>query len=524
MLLPLCLLVHTSNILGIFNDPFEFEGDYGNEINPTREKVFELVVSKEALSKNLTDSQIKNLMGNMHANEEEIKAYREFRVSEATRLEREYGPTLSEVVTQELIQEIEKKQIELQESGFTKQELDNILHFVEKYKDQKIFHFLRNNPSDLLGLDLFLKQKASQEGKSFDLPLLSSARTLEGQNGFELKKNLLDAVFTKETFDLATPKEKVRKSLEKLKPNYLESFFGKGASNQDIEAFSSPAGQTFFFWMYHALNLHLLSQKPGLIEEINRVKDLFVKTLGNSESRANAFREKFIEADSGVVFTQESDALFARKLTDDRFFLPVDKQNPNDGAFVFMRSDLWEPDYAMISLDEYEKFDEGCINAVLATLKETGQKFILASCHGHSTQPEDGRLQIKLLMKKFYELKIIYPDLQIIIGMDANTKSKDDVEQFKKVLDENGLIATNVGPTTIKKRMVTVQHGKAGRFAIDEEDYVITLSPHRGGHFQIGTTTVGFKEGKADTNTPLPNILNQSDHYTVGAELIRAKN
>ena len=27
-LLP-CIVIHTANILGIFTDPFEFEGDYG---------------------------------------------------------------------------------------------------------------------------------------------------------------------------------------------------------------------------------------------------------------------------------------------------------------------------------------------------------------------------------------------------------------------------------------------------------------------------------------------------------------
>ena len=57
-----CLVVFTSNILGSFNDPFEFEGDYGEEMNSVRKDVFELVVSKEALARNLTDSQIKELI------------------------------------------------------------------------------------------------------------------------------------------------------------------------------------------------------------------------------------------------------------------------------------------------------------------------------------------------------------------------------------------------------------------------------------------------------------------------------
>ena len=36
------------NILGSLSDPFEFEGDYGPEINPIRHKVFELVCVKRS--------------------------------------------------------------------------------------------------------------------------------------------------------------------------------------------------------------------------------------------------------------------------------------------------------------------------------------------------------------------------------------------------------------------------------------------------------------------------------------------
>lgn len=32
----LSIVIHTENILDIFTDPFEFEGDYGPEVNPTR--------------------------------------------------------------------------------------------------------------------------------------------------------------------------------------------------------------------------------------------------------------------------------------------------------------------------------------------------------------------------------------------------------------------------------------------------------------------------------------------------------
>lgn len=68
--------------------------------------------------------------------------------------------------------------------------------------------------------------------------------------------------------------------------------------------------------------------------------------------------------------------------------------------------------------------------------------------------------------------------------------------------------------------MVTSQHAKAGRAAIDEEDYLIILKPEKGGRYALTQPTVGFSEEKQDINTALPNVNNASDHYPVGATLI----
>lgn len=64
MVSSLLLIVYTANILSSFNDPFEFEGDYGPEINPIRQKVFEQVIPQEAFAKHLTDSEIMHLIAN----------------------------------------------------------------------------------------------------------------------------------------------------------------------------------------------------------------------------------------------------------------------------------------------------------------------------------------------------------------------------------------------------------------------------------------------------------------------------
>jgi hypothetical protein len=517
------LIIHTSNVLGSFNDPFEFEGDYGSEVNPVRQKVFELVVSKEALSKNLNDSQIRQLMEKEDVNEIEIKNYRKILLSQAIEEDRSHGPLLSELVTPDLINDLVEKQQELQNAGFNKNDLQDIVIFINQYADKKVFHFLRNNPSELLSFDKALRDKASREGKKFNLPILSSTQTLNGRNSEELKKDLLQILFNAENLSITKPKELLGKSISQLDKDFLEQFFGENAKSEDLQVFCTPAGQIFFYWLYQALNLHLISEDQNMIDQINKVKEIFAHTIGDPQVRAEIFREKLIAADSGIVFTQESDVFVPQTLLKDGLFLPVDKQNPQDGTFIFLRSDLWESDYDIISLEEYEGFTKGRVNLILAKSKLTGEKFLLASAHGNSTRSEDGRLQISFVVKKFEELsqKPENTGLQLVIGTDANTKTEEDVRLLREHLDILGLIGTNVGPTTIKKRMVTVQHGKAGKFAVDQEDYLIVLKPEKGGRFLLTQPTIGFSEEKPDVTIALPNVNNLSDHYPVGATLVQ---
>lgn len=515
------LIIFTANILGIFTDPFEFQGDYGSDINPIREQVFELLVSKEVLAKGLTDLQVQEKMHNLKASAQEIAAYRENLSQQGKKLDQTQGPTLSEIVTPEILEALAQKQSDLQDAGFTPNDLNKLLQFTSKYGNQKLFYFLRNNPPELLNLDKTLRDKAAREGKNFDLPLLGSTAELTGRDSLELKQHLMNAVFTEETLRLTKPEAVLQNALKKLAPSYAQQFLGDSADNSDLEAFLSPAGQVFFYWLYHSLNLQLVSQDPSLIDQINQVKTLFAHSLGDSLTRAKLFREKLIAANAGVLFTQESDALVVKELTGDGLFLSVERQNPQDGTLVFLRSDLWEPNYELIPIENYPGYKEGKINLVLATLKETGQKFLLASGHGHSTKAEDGRQQISLVVEAFHRLSQ-NPDnknLQVLIGIDANTKSEQDVALFREHLDQLGLSATSVGPTTIKQRMVTTQHAKAAKIAIDEEDYLITLKPEKGGQFSLTQPTVGFKEEKPDIDTPLPNVDNPSDHYPVGATL-----
>lgn len=515
-------VVFTSNILGSFNDPFEFEGNYGEEVNPIRETVFEQVVSKEALATHLTDFQIKQLINSENPTADEIEHYRRQLIMEAIQKDFEHGPTLNELISSDLVQRLTEKQQELQNDGFAENDLQNFLYFMERYGDQKVFSFFQHHPSELLSLDKILHDQAARKGREFDLPILGSTQPLRGNNNFELKENLLNALFTKDILSVTESEDKLMRAIEKLDPAFLKQYLGKEAITQDLMIFTSPAGQVFFYWLYQSLHLHLITHNVPMIPQINNVKQVFAETLGNPSVRAQMFREQFIAANASVIFTQESDVIVPLLLSENGLFHSTINQNPADGTFVFLRSNIWDPSYQAITIDDYEGYHKGRLNVVLATKKDSGEKFLLASCHGNSTRAEDGRLQIQKIMEKFHQLNqsLENKDLQLVIGIDANTKTDKDVELLHEHLESLGLMATSVGPTTIKKRMVTIQHAKAGRFAIDEEDYVIVLKSENGGLYQMTNPTVGFKEERPDPTITLPNVNNPSDHYPVGATLI----
>lgn len=479
----LSIIVHTTNILGGLTDPFEFAGDYGAEINPIRNQVFERVVPREALAINPSNEQKKALAL------EDAK----------------HGPLLEELVSQPLINLLITKQRELSPL-FSENDCRLIIEFLNRFKSEKVFRFLKTSPIFLLDLDKPLRDKDPE------LPILGSIGTLRGESAEVLKKNLFEEVFTKETLELARDETFLKKSLDALDPHFLSEVLKEGASNSVLEVFCRPAGQAFFLWLAQSLNLHLIADPPSLIEQVNKVKRVFAKTLGDPLARAEHFKKKYLEACSEVIFTQESDSLFPQVLAS--HYLPPVDQNPQDGCFVLLKKEVWLPSYEIIPLPEYEGYRRGKITAILATYKATLKKYLLATCHGKSTDASDGRNQISHVMTAFLSLRDHTPDLQLIIGIDANTKNDEEVKALHHHLKSLDLIGTQVGPTTVKRRMVTVQNAKAGRIAIDTEDFIITLNTNSLIH-----QTVGFSSHMPSSTTMLPNIYNPSDHYPVGAEI-----
>lgn len=504
---PLQFGVTTLNILGVFNDPFEFAGDYGPRMNPIREKIFHLLVSRAAIAANLSDAQA-----------QEKRMSKQELIKLAIDQDKEYGPTLGQVVTPELF-ELIKKRIKMLKQGNQKT-IDLLEQFVDDYKDQKLFYFLRNNPPLLLKLDNQIKD-AAREGTVVDMPIISSSVLLSGKDAQALKTRLIDSIFTDTVVGLAEKESKLKEALAKLDKGYLSTYLSKAKGipdNQELAIFCTPIGQAFFYWMYQALNFDLaFAQDPSLIGQVNAVKSAFSETLGDAKKRASLLKEKLLRANTKVLFTQESDQYVPELLSSNGMFLPLGKQNISDGTFVLLASDFWESDYQIIPFPDYPRSQNGAFSVILATQKDTQQKFLLVSGHGHSVKADDGRLQVTMAVEALQRLSALEQEpVVLIIGMDANTKSVQDVKLFKELLQELGLQTTEIGATTIKQRMVTVQHAKAGKFARDEEDYIIVKKDQS----LLKDVRVNFTKLFVDPTIPLPNLDNQSDHYAVSAVVV----
>lgn len=491
----LMLVIATANILGAFNDPFEFDGDYGPSMNPTREKVFELLISQEMRWKNATTEEVLKQIGAEVTTPENLQATRQALIDEGRKRDLQHGPTWAELITPEAFTTLRQLQLDMASPLLTQEDISQFEAYVQTHGSEKVFPVMRKSPSGLLSYDKLLKDKASREGKPFTLPIVSSSAPLIGTDADRLKLNLLKQLFNEENLKLAQPLI--------VLPEASKTFI-------------SPAGQLFYFWAYQALNLHLVAEEPGLVDAINQVKVDFAQNLGNPVARAQLFKEQVLTHDVGVLFTQESDLLTQNELLAGETFFPLDGQNRADGTLVFLRQDTWTQPEAL-TLEQYPGFAKGRVNLVLATHLQSGTPFILAAAHGNSTNPEDGRNQISAIVEKFQALKdsLGLDNLQLLIGIDANTKSEEDVQDLRNHLDSLGLVGTSVGPTTIKRRMVTAQQEKTYRMAVDEEDYIITLDPAHGGSFALESAHVGFGDGSPDLNQPLPNINNPSDHYPV---------
>ncbi len=128
----------------------------------------------------MTESEIKQLVGNEDLIEQQLADYKATLTAEAIQKDREHGPLLAELVPSIFIELLMSKSEELKAFGFKVEDVEKIATFIQRYGDKKIFYFLRNSPPQLSHLDKTLRDQAAMAGKSFDLPILSSTQKLEG--------------------------------------------------------------------------------------------------------------------------------------------------------------------------------------------------------------------------------------------------------------------------------------------------------------------------------------------------------
>ncbi len=107
------------------------------------------------------------------------------------------------------MQEIAAK---LEQLGASQSNLDEIQRFVHRHSEKRIFNFLRNAPPLLLSLDKKLRDRASREGKTLNLPILGSTQPLNGHNTQDLVRNLTKFLFVKANLDCTAPEPLVRKA------------------------------------------------------------------------------------------------------------------------------------------------------------------------------------------------------------------------------------------------------------------------------------------------------------------------
>jgi hypothetical protein len=175
----------------------------------------------------------------------ERKNYHNSSLIEESCEKKETDITFSQLFTPELVKELKSRQKELFNKGFSSLDLKYILYFIDRYKDESVYVFLKDHSLDFLHLS-----------QSLDLPVL------EGDNCPALKKSLMQHIFTKETLALTKHPSEIHQFIEHLDKDFSKKILGKNAKNQDLEIFSSPSGQLSFYWMRKAFELHLTSVNP----------------------------------------------------------------------------------------------------------------------------------------------------------------------------------------------------------------------------------------------------------------------
>lgn len=512
------LVVFTANVLGIFSDPFEFDGDYGEFINGVKREVEGLIIGKAL----------------QEPSEEEIAE------------DLQYGPTLEELLPCSLRKFLLDT---CSNRGFDRKKVKAILTELQTHKPEKLFYFLKHCPPSLLNVDKIFRLAAKEANKPFPMPIINSSVPIVGKTSLDQKKHLADVLFTLDNLQLAKNIDKeletelensevpllVAKTTAAVVPEEIEEEAGPEAEagpelrvheavDPDfVRLFSSKEGQLIFYFLYQSMNIHLVSH---MMDRVNQAKVEFAKKLGDPQKRAQFFAEKFAAENADVVFAQECDRYLPQEMAKLGYFSterkPVpDKEDPanikwelnsKDGSVIFLNSKTFKG--ASIHPYDEEEDPKHKTTVITADFFDAQRPVVLASCH----VSDGNNLKIFSILNRVTEIYQKDKDAgAVVIGLDANPQSKEQESDIRERLKEKGLKTIKVGNTEVKRRKITLLHKKINLLFRREKNMIIADAQT---NFDMKNGTVGFKKPPLDSDMLLPHEQIPSDQAPVGVKIV----
>lgn len=258
------------------------------------------------------------------------------------------------------------------------------------------------------------------------------------------------------------------------------------------------------YWIYQSI--YLKEIEINLINrEVNKIKKWFCESIGSIPDKSLKIFNEVINNNCDILFTQEANTNLQYILTCNDF-MNIDKQDNSDGTLIFLRKKSWKEFKTIYNTEK--------LNIILA-INNNNDNYILCSCHGKSTDYKDSIEKMNIINNIYKNQLKINKNIYLIIGIDANTKDKNECIDFSNKINELDLqIMNNVDiPTTIKKRILSTQYNKRNKPFKICEDYIITS---KNIPYKKHEVFVGFdKSINKNSNEFIPNYSNPSDHFPV---------
>lgn len=506
---------------------FEFFGSgYGEELDAYRARIFQAVLPAETFVRKMSREEIlaemKKEDPKVNPTDAEIEQFQAKLLEQACLKDLEKGPTLRQLAGCDsaftdaqdqpfnVLEELAQLEKSINNPKILSQnDLAQFELFIKKFGHQKLFAFLHGiNPhkegsegtSGLLRLDHWFR--------NITFPFLNEPAPIKAKNPYEVKQQLLHALFSTEVTQAKylSSRHTMQIIREDLDLTLLKDEHGNAVTPEELEFFSTPAGLLFFNWLYHAEEWDL-ALKESTVDEFNWANKTLQALMGDPKQRAEKFVQDLLHFNVSVLAAQECGPLFAEELKKQGFIDPFNNTGASFTA-LFLREKRWKD-------IEPIKTNLRKLAMVLATDKQTKDRFLHVSAHSYSTDAKEGLEKIKEAIRVYRELQQQpgNKDLILMIGVDANTKETVDIEALQQLMQQEGLQITDYGPTTLKIRALTTQQEKRGKRIFKPGDHVITSNLK--GRYRVMDRMLGWLRKRADSSLALPNPKHPSDHLTV---------